>query len=688
MNQPPTHMTPRSRLPLLCGAAFVCWTAAWYSLGGSMALLNVAVVCAVLAIILPRPLPSTTRSAIWSAVLVLIVLLAANLERITPPEDTVDLMRVYQYDRIVTVFLALALTALFFRPSTTTVTIISAGCLPMLMLTLVRDHDPMGGDYRGLIIWGGLALSLLAAQTQRLTQPRPAGVVRAAQGEWGLRLALPLLSLWLAFMMAIPIATGAYRGRQWLFGIARWTPPDGSRTRSHVLSLKAPPAGFAGRVRPLIEIRAPRAPGYLRESVFLLYAGGQWLRRSAGAQGEALAETTSVMDDDGYAYAIGPPTDHPLEHWTVAIVAPSRVAGLCLPGQSRILNWPLADAPLADRDGIVTFEDGPLPPRFTVDVLSAATDEAYPWPEMPDNDDYLAVPPALRSSVSNWIASCDGLLEAQSTQTAIAVIERFFRNNFDYSLEASTDGIEPLETFMTAREGHCTLFASVATLMLRERGIPTRMVSGYFCSERHALTGRWVARERNGHAWAEVWDDAAGHWRLVEATPPSGMPDDFPSPSRFRLAFEGLAAAWRGMIDWIRNLNPLVALAEAGVWVYLWLRGILTHPAAWLVIAGMVVGWWVRRRHRRRTRQLDETERLRQDLIRGMMRLERQNIPARLRRRIDEPWTLWQERVRNDLPAETTAKLNDLLDRYQNLRYRPAINPLQAQGWIDDIRKQ
>ncbi len=653
-----------------------------------MALLNAVVVCAVLAIILPRPLPPTTRSAIWSAVLVLIVLLAANLERITPPEDTVDLMRVYQYDRIVTVFLALALTALFFRPSTTTVTIISAGCLPMLMLTLVRDHDPMGGDYRGLIIWGGLTLSLLAAHAQRITQPRPAGVVRAGQNEWGFRLALTLLSLWLAFLMAFPIATGAYRGRQWLFGIARWTPPDRSSTRNNVLSLKAPPAGFAGRVRPLIEIRAPHAPGYLRESVFLLYTGGQWLRRSTGAQDESLTETTSVMDDGSYAYAIGPQDENPLERWTVSILAPSRVAGLCLPGKTRIVNWPLADAPISDMDGIVTFEDGPLPPRFTIDVLSATTDEAYPWPEIPDNDDYLAISPTLRSSVSNWIASCDGLLESQTTETAIAVIEQFFRNNFDYSLEASTDGIAPLETFMTERKGHCTLFASVATLMLRERGIPTRMVSGFFCSERHALTGRWVARERNGHAWAEAWDDAAGHWRLVEATPPSGMPDDFPLPSRTRLAFEGLAAAWRGLIEWFRSLNPLVALAEAGVWVYLLLRGILAHPAAWLVMAGMIVGWWMRRRQRRCGRQLDETERLRQALIRGMMRLERQKVPARLRRRMDEPWTLWQERVRNDLPTETTAKFNDLLDRYQNLRYRPAINPLQAQGWIDDIRKR
>jgi hypothetical protein len=682
------NQLPRSRLPILCGAAFVCWTAAWYSLGGSMALLSATVVCAVLAIILPRPLPPTTRSAIWSAMLALIVLLAANLERIAPPEETADLLRVYQYDRIVTLFLALALTALFFRPSNTTVTIVSAGCLPMLMLTLVRDHDPMGRDYRGLMIWGGLALSMLAAQTQRIAQPRSDRVVRAGQGEWGLRIALPLLTLWLAFLMAIPIAAGAHRGREWLFGIANWTPPDRSRTRSNVLSLKAPPAGFAGRVRPLIDIRAPQAPGYLRESVFLLYAGGQWLRRSGGAQSESLAETSSVADDDGYAYAIGPQDENPLERWTVSILAPSRVAGLCLPGQTRVLNWPIADAPVADRDGIVTFENGSPPPRFTIDVLSAAADAAYPWPETPDNGDYLVVPSALRSSVSNWVANCDGLLEAQTTETAIAVIELFFRNNFDYSLDAVTDGIEPLETFMTAREGHCTLFASVATLMLRERGIPARMVSGYFCSERHALTGRWVARERNGHAWAEAWDEAAGHWRLVEPTPPSGLPDDFPSPGRFRLAFEGLAAAWRGLIHWIRNLNPLVAVAEAGLWLYLFLRRILTHPAAWLVMAGLAVGWRVRRRLRRRGRQLDETERLRRDLIRGMTRLERQKVPARLRRRMDEPWTVWQARVADDLPAETAAKLNGLLDRYQNLRYRPAIDPLQAQVWIDDVRKQ
>jgi transglutaminase-like putative cysteine protease len=77
---------------------------------------------------------------------------------------------------------------------------------------------------------------------------------------------------------------------------------------------------------------------------------------------------------------------------------------------------------------------------------------------------------------------------------------------------------DPVLDFLERAEGgHCELFASAYVLLARSLGIPARLVSGYYASERDPARARARARRSDAHAWAEVYVD--GRYRTVDPTP-------------------------------------------------------------------------------------------------------------------------------------------------------------------------
>ena len=68
--------------------------------------------------------------------------------------------------------------------------------------------------------------------------------------------------------------------------------------------------------------------------------------------------------------------------------------------------------------------------------------------------------------------------------------------------------------------GSCTHFASLTTLLLRSRGIPTRIAVGYVARESlpPGEGAGWLVRARDGHAWIEVHFEGCG-WLAFDPTP-------------------------------------------------------------------------------------------------------------------------------------------------------------------------
>lgn len=100
-------------------------------------------------------------------------------------------------------------------------------------------------------------------------------------------------------------------------------------------------------------------------------------------------------------------------------------------------------------------------------------------------------------------------------------IQQYFRQHFAYSLhvELSPEG-DPIVDFVRHRRpAYCEYFASGMALMLRALGIPARVVGGFLVWEYNALLQQWIVRQRDAHAWVEVYDDMGQRWVGFDATP-------------------------------------------------------------------------------------------------------------------------------------------------------------------------
>ena len=77
---------------------------------------------------------------------------------------------------------------------------------------------------------------------------------------------------------------------------------------------------------------------------------------------------------------------------------------------------------------------------------------------------------------------------------------------------------DPIDEFLfLTRRGFCEHFASAFTVLTRAAGIRTRVVTGYQGGERNDVGDYWVVRQRDAHAWSEVWLGKRG-WVRVDPT--------------------------------------------------------------------------------------------------------------------------------------------------------------------------
>jgi transglutaminase-like putative cysteine protease len=115
------------------------------------------------------------------------------------------------------------------------------------------------------------------------------------------------------------------------------------------------------------------------------------------------------------------------------------------------------------------------------------------------------------------------------------------------------EGVDPLEYFLfESKQGFCNYYATAGVLMLRSLGIPARMVVGYAQGDPNLQNTLYTVRERDAHAWPEVYFPGYG-WiefeptgnqepleRPQERSDPEeispNIPDNLPGP---QLPFEG-----------------------------------------------------------------------------------------------------------------------------------------------------
>ena len=159
--------------------------------------------------------------------------------------------------------------------------------------------------------------------------------------------------------------------------------------------------------------------------------------------------------------------------------------------------------------------------------------------------EYLRLPaidpriPRLAAQITN---------SADNNYDKASALQNYLRTRFGYTLQLPKVQVsDPLANFLFERkQGHCEYFASAMAVMLRTIGIPSRVVNGFRSDEFNDLTGNYVVRAKDAHAWVEAYFPGYG-WQTFDPTPggASGTPEGW---GRLSLYVDAMASFWR---DWI-----------------------------------------------------------------------------------------------------------------------------------------
>ena len=146
---------------------------------------------------------------------------------------------------------------------------------------------------------------------------------------------------------------------------------------------------------------------------------------------------------------------------------------------------------------------------------------------------YLQLPEDFSPEIAALAQDIAGELDNPFDQAY--AITRYLRINIEYSrtIPEIPQGFDPMEWFLfEGRTGFCNYYATAQVLMLRSLGIPARMAVGYAEGEFDPAAQAFVVRERDSHAWPEVYFVDFG-WIEFEPTVsqpayilPAGGPDE------------------------------------------------------------------------------------------------------------------------------------------------------------------
>jgi len=141
-------------------------------------------------------------------------------------------------------------------------------------------------------------------------------------------------------------------------------------------------------------------------------------------------------------------------------------------------------------------------------------------PEHPSVVDYPVIPRV--AALAKRIVGNETRAEAQASE-----IEQYMSTHFVYVQRPELIGSRPMTTddfLLRVRRGHCEYFAAGMVALMTSLNVPARLVGGFYGGRMNPLTGYFVIRNEDAHAWVEVWNGA--RWTTFDPTPVSLRPGD------------------------------------------------------------------------------------------------------------------------------------------------------------------
>ncbi len=140
-----------------------------------------------------------------------------------------------------------------------------------------------------------------------------------------------------------------------------------------------------------------------------------------------------------------------------------------------------------------------------------------------------------------------------SDSAAAHAIENHLRTGYRYSTDMLTAEVpDPLANFLFERkQGYCEYFASAMAVMLRQTGIPARVVTGFQSGIYNPMTGWQVIRASDAHSWVEAYLQHRG-WTTFDPTPPDNRLNASGLLARLALFADTADTFWQ---EWVLNYN-------------------------------------------------------------------------------------------------------------------------------------
>ncbi len=271
----------------------------------------------------------------------------------------------------------------------------------------------------------------------------------------------------------------------------------------------------------------------------------------------------------------------------------------------------------------------------------------------------------------------------------------FNQQAFVYTLQPPRLLQDPVDQFLfDTRRGFCEHYAAAFTVLMRAAEVPARIVTGYQGGDINPLGNYLVVRQRDAHAWSEVWLEDEGWVRVdptgavspnrVEQGIDTALPPEF-RPLGFQVEEDSLFGdVWKQMgntwdalnntwNDWVLGYGPeyqnalldWLGLGGAGY------RGMALLLMGLLALMLTVLGGWLLW-HNIRPYSRDPVQRQYQ---RFCARLARHGLPRR-------PWEGphgFGNRAAARFP-ELAGQIQEIIRLYVELRYhagnRELIQPL------------
>lgn len=338
------------------------------------------------------------------------------------------------------------------------------------------------------------------------------------------------------------------------------------------------------------------APGYLRGRVFYKYGEGQWISfegkenvraERGGAQGKRLGRIV-LPEREAPLEAERPDFDiYPVARYGAHYFLPLHTTAVDTSADTAELHGGgiLKSRYHSTAGGYQTFVDATAPVRTEAERPACR---------------FVPAGRAFRADLASVVSQLALAPGEERVTEKVAAVRGWFLKRYTYRIGIDFDkDRDPLSQFLTEkRHGHCELFASAGTLLLRTLGVPARYVTGFVCEEKLDWGDCFVARNKHAHAWVEYYHPDRG-WRVAEFTPPAGLPAVEDEDAGFG---EYLRALWA----WLKGLGLKGIFELLLGWVGLagrWLIGAWWRAAVLAVlIGGYLAGrFWRRRRRRRRS---------------------------------------------------------------------------------------